>query len=39
MVNTITKCNFEQLGKMAKDLLVSKASSPASPSIHDLSAS
>jgi hypothetical protein len=37
MVNSTTKCNFEQLGKEAKDVLVSKASRPASQSRHDLS--
>jgi hypothetical protein len=37
MVNSTTKCNFEQLGKVAKDVLVSKASRPASQSRHDLS--
>ena len=36
-VNSTTKCNFEQLGKEAKDVLVSKASRPASQSSHDLS--
>jgi hypothetical protein len=35
-VNSTTKCNFEQLGKEAKDVLVSKASRPASQSSHDL---
>ena len=35
--NLTTKCNFEQLGKEAKDVLVSKASRPASQSSHDLS--
>ena len=37
LVNSTTKCNFEQLGKEAKDVLVSKASRPASQSSHDLS--
>jgi len=36
-VNSTTKCNFEQLGKEAKDILVSKASGPGSQSSHDLS--
>jgi len=36
-VDSTTKCNFEQLGKEAKDILVSKASRPASQSSHDLS--
>jgi len=37
MVDSTTKCNFEQLGKEAKDVLVSKASRPPSQSSHDLS--
>jgi putative transposase len=37
MVDSTTKCNFEQLVKEAKDVLVSKASRPASQSSHDLS--
>ena len=36
-VDSTTKCNFEQLGKEAKDVLVSKASRPPSQSSHDLS--
>ena len=36
-VDSTTKCNFEQLVKEAKDVLVSKASRPASQSSHDLS--
>jgi hypothetical protein len=36
-VDSTTKCNFEQLGMEAKDILVSKASRPASQSSHDLS--
>ncbi len=34
-MNSTTKCNFEQLGKEAKDVLVSKASRPPSQSSHD----
>jgi len=37
LVDSTTKCNFEQLGKEAKDVLVSKASRPPSQSSHDLS--
>ena len=37
MVNSTTKCNFDPLGLVAKDILVSKASRPASQSSHDLS--
>jgi hypothetical protein len=37
VVDSNTKCNFEQLGKEVKDVLVSKASRPASQSSHDLS--
>lgn len=36
-VNSTTKCNFDPLGLVAKDILVSKASRPASQSRHDLS--
>ena len=36
-VNSTTKCNFEQLGKEAKDFLVSKALGPGNQSSHDLS--
>ncbi len=35
MIST-TKCNFEQPGKEAKDVLVSKASGQGSQSCHDL---
>ena len=36
MVNLTTKCNFDKC-LVAKDVLVSKASGPASQSSHDLS--
>ena len=36
-VNSTTKCNFEQLGKEAKDFLVSKALGLENQSSHDLS--
>ena len=36
MVNSTTKCNFDKC-LVAKDVLVSKASRPASQSSHDLS--
>ena len=37
MVDSTTKCNFEQLDKDAKDVLVFKASEPESQNSHDLS--